>query len=81
LPIFRHALHDSADVGQEAHVEHSIRFVEDGEADIVESNGALFQVINESAWGSDQNVGASSDLLDLSVHGCAADQNGGLNLE
>ena len=49
LPVGRKKLQDAGDVGQEAHVEHAVGFVEHDHLDLRELHGLLFDVIEKTS--------------------------------
>ena len=67
-------LADALDVGNEAHVEHPVGFVDHQELDAVQHELAAFEVIEEPARRGDDHIGAAIDLDRLVVKGDAADQ-------
>ena len=52
VPVARAAVEDAPHVGQKAHVEHPVGFVEDEESDVVQLAGALLEMIEQAgpAW-------------------------------
>lgn len=53
---------DSSNLRLETHVEHSIGFVEDQESDIGKADSTSLDQVDQSAWGSREDVTASFDL-------------------
>ena len=51
VPRTRALLNDPAHIGQKAHVEHSVRFIEDEESNAVEPAGPLVEQIEQAPWG------------------------------
>ena len=74
LPGERDHLADALDVGDEAHVEHAVGFVDDEDLDAVEQQLAALAMVEQAAGRGDQHVGAALELLVLLVEGDAADQ-------
>ncbi len=74
LPRERHHFADLLDVGDEAHVEHAIRFVDDQNLDAGEQQLPALVLIEEAAGGRDQDIDAAGELHVLVVVGYAADQ-------
>ena len=70
----RDHLADALDVGDEAHVEHAVGFVDDEDLDAVEQQLAALAMVEQAAGRGDQHVGAALELLVLLVEGDAADQ-------
>ncbi len=62
------------DVGNEAHVEHAVGFVDDEDLDAHQHDPAAPEVIEQAARRGDQHVDAAVELLDLVVQRHAADQ-------
>jgi hypothetical protein len=58
LSGFGNLLQDSADGGEETHIEHAVGFVEDEHFDAVERAVALLHQIKESAWGGHEDINA-----------------------
>ena len=56
LALVRQELDDAPNVGDEAHVEHAVRFVEHQDLDARQIDGALLRVIEQAAGRRDQNV-------------------------
>jgi hypothetical protein len=74
LPGERDELDDPLDVGNEAHVEHPVGFVDDQKFDAGHQQLAAFRVVEQAAGRGDQHVGAALKLAILFVKGNAADQ-------
>ena len=60
LALARQQLDHAADVGDEAHVEHAIRFVEHQDLHLRQIDRALLRVIEQPARRCDQDVGAAA---------------------
>ena len=77
LTFPRQALHDAADVGHEAHVQHPVGLVEDEEFDLVELDGLLLEVIEQPPRSGHDDLHAAAQFLDLwlDVH-AAIDRRG-----
>ena len=65
LAGFGESIDDAADLRKEAHIEHAIDFIEDEVLDIVEVGGAVFDEIEESTWGGDEDIDALLKKLAL----------------
>ncbi len=63
---------DLADVGDKAHVKHSVGFIEDKGLNCGEVDVALIAEVHESAGRGDEDVDASSEVTDLRGLGDAA---------
>ena len=74
LPREGEEFDDPLDVGDEAHVEHAVGLVDDENLNAGQKQPAAFEMIEQSAGGCDQHVGAARDDLVLLVEGHAADQ-------
>ena len=69
----RHQLADALDVGDEAHVEHAVGFVDDQQFDAGEQQAAAFGMIEQPTGGGDQHVDAAGELGVLIAERHAAD--------
>ena len=67
---------DAADVGEEAHVEHAVGFVEDEDFQAVQAGVGLAEMIEEPAGGGDEDFGAGAEGVGLLTHAHAADDGG-----
>ena len=74
LPRERDQLADAFDVGNEAHVQHAVGFVDDQQFDAGEQQPAAFGVVEQPAGGCDQDVDAARQLGVLVAERDAADQ-------
>ena len=74
LPREGNQFADAFDVGNEAHVEHAVGFVDDKEFNAGEQQSAAFGMIEQPAGGRDQNVDAARQLGVLVAERDAADQ-------
>ena len=70
----RHQLADAFDVGNEAHVQHAVGFVDDQQFDAGEQQSAAFGVVEQAAGGCDQHVDAAGQFGVLVAERDAADQ-------
>ena len=65
----RQQRHDPLDVGDEAHVEHAIGFVEHEDLDLAEVHALVLDVVQQAARGRDEDLDASAHdrqlLLDV----------------
>jgi hypothetical protein len=66
---------DAIDLGLEPHVQHPVGLVEDEDLDPVELGGALLQVVDEPAGGSDEDLAAIAQRLRLTAYPHAADHH------
>ena len=76
LLLGRGQLEDPLDVGNEAHVEHAIRFVDHEDLHSGQEQLAPFEVVQQPTGGRDQDVNAAIELEFLVVEGDPADQQG-----
>ncbi len=67
LTLLRQHLEDAADVMDEAHVQHPVRFVEHQDFQVVEAHRFLLIEIQQPAGGRHQDVHATAELVDLRV--------------
>ena len=74
LPRERHQLADAFDVGNEAHVEHAVGFVDDQQFNAGEQQPAALGMVEQPAGGSDQDVDAARQFEVLVAERDAADQ-------
>ena len=80
LPRERHQLADALDVGDEAHVEHAVGFVDDEKLDAGHQQPAALGMIEQAARRRDQHVDAAGELAVLVVKRNAADDEGDVEL-
>ena len=77
LPLFGTLEEDAADIGKETHVEHAVGLIEHDIAGEVEAEGALAEVIQESARGGDHDIDAIGEGFALgTVTDAAVDEAG-----
>jgi len=74
----RKALYDPADIRQEAHVEHVIRFVKDQDLNLGQIQGTAVNVIQEPPRASGDDVDPITEELYLSIDIDAAVNGGAL---
>jgi hypothetical protein len=77
LPVLRAALDDAFHVGQEAHVEHPVHFVEHEDGEGVEAQFAGVEKIHQAADGGDDDVHAGAQVAALFAVADAAVDDGG----
>ena len=65
LPIFRGPAEDLVDLRRKSAIEHLISFIENQEADPVQYKRTLLIEIGDAARGTDHDLGAPTELLDL----------------
>ena len=70
----RHELADALDVGDEAHVEHAVGFVDDQQLDAGQQQPAALEMVEQAARRCDQHVDAARQLGVLVVERDAADE-------
>ena len=76
----RDQLGDALDIGDEAHVEHAVGFVDDEDFDAGHQELAALAMVEQAAGRADQHIGAAFELAVLFVEGDAADQEGDVEL-
>ena len=74
LPRERDQLADAFDVGNEAHVQHAVGFVDHQQFDAGEQQAAALGMVEQPARGCDQHVDAARQLGVLVAERDAADQ-------
>ena len=67
---------DALDIGDKAHIEHPVGFVDDQDADIREEDLAAFEQVEEAARRRDQHIDAAVEFALLVAKALAADQEG-----
>jgi hypothetical protein len=63
LPILRTFLHDAFHIGQEAHVEHPVDFVEHEDVDIRQRAVALLQMVQQAPRRRRQDVHTATQIV------------------
>ena len=63
----------TADVADEAHVEHAVGLVEDEDLDPRQVDGALAEVVEQAAGRRDEDLGTGAQRADLRVEADAAE--------
>ncbi len=58
LAFGRHVFEDALHVGQEAHIEHAVGFIEHQDLDTLELGIALVEMIEQAAGAGDQDLDA-----------------------
>ena len=69
----RKVLQDPADVRQEPHVEHPVRFVEDEDLEPLELRVGEAEVVEQTAGRRDEDVDAGAEGVLLRAHADAAE--------
>ncbi len=72
LTLVRQRLHDAADIGDEAHVEHAIRFIQHQQLQGAQGQCPLGQQIQQAARGGDQDVDPELDGVQVRLDADAA---------
>ena len=65
---------DALDVGDEAHVEHAVGFVDDEDLDAGHQQAAAFEMVEQAAGRCDEDVDAAREFRVLVAEGEAADE-------
>jgi len=85
LPLLRKAAQDTPDVGQEPHVQHHVRLVEDEHLNGRQVDGPLGHMVEQTARARDHDVHTAPQGIDLRVDADAAverlDRQAGLPAE
>ncbi len=68
LAMRRQQVDDALQVGQEAHVEHAVGFVQHQHAHLRQVHAALLHVIEQAARRGNEDLHAAAQLLGLRVH-------------
>src|SRR5579871_584679 len=63
----RNKLADAFDVRDEAHIQHAISFIDDEKLDAGHQQPASLEMIEQAAWGRDQDIDATHELAVLVV--------------
>jgi hypothetical protein len=74
LPQGRQHADDLLDIGDEAHVEHAVGFVDHQQAGLGQQQAAALEQVDQPARGRDQHVDAAIQRVLLLGHALAADQ-------
>jgi len=74
LADLRQQADDALDIGDEAHVQHAVRLVDDEDLHIAQQDLAALEEIEHAARGGDEHIDAAVELLQLLDEGFAADQ-------
>jgi hypothetical protein len=72
---------DTANVRQEAHVEHAVRFVEDNHLDVTQVDLLATQMIEKSTRRRNQEVEAGRQAARLRLHSSAAENDGAAHVQ
>jgi hypothetical protein len=80
VPRARAFFHDVPHVGQKSHVEHPVSFVEDEKLNLVQTQRALLQMIEQSSGRGDDSVGAGFQFVVLFSVTDAAEDDGGFQI-
>jgi hypothetical protein len=68
----REGSEDPAHVGQEAHVEHAVGFIQDDDFDLAEVNLTLAHQVEQAAGAGDDDIDAGAQAFDLWTEADAA---------
>ena len=72
----RQGIDDPAHVADEAHVEHAVGLIEDGDLNIAQAHFPLAHQVEQPTGGGYEDIRASTQGLDLRAGGDAADDDG-----
>ena len=67
-----HLVQKLGDIVDEAHVQHPVRLIQDGGADLVDAHRAPLEVVPQAAGGGDDDLGPLFQRVDLLADGLAA---------
>ena len=81
LAAAREQADDAFDIGDEAHVEHAVGFVDDEQLGVRQQDAAAFDEVDEAAGGGDEHVDAAGERVLLIRHAFAADDEDVVELE
>ncbi len=81
LPLGLEVVDDGLDLGQEAHVEHAVCFVEDEDEDLVELDVSALDEVVQSAGRGDEQVCTSREVVALGVRVCASVDAGDVEVD
>ena len=76
LPFRRQMPEHAADVGEEAHVQHAVGFIEDEDLEPLELRVAVLEVIEQTSGRGDDDVDAAAEGVLLRPHADAAVDRG-----
>lgn len=76
----RNELGDALDIGNEAHVQHAVGFIDDEDFDAGHQQLAALAMVQQAARRADQHIGATFQLAILFIERNAADQQGNVEL-
>ena len=76
LLLFGQAVQDTADVLEEAHVQHLVRLVQHHGGDLVHPDGAVLHVVHQPPGGGHHDLRVPFQRLDLGPHGLPAVDGG-----
>jgi hypothetical protein len=79
LASFWNFLDDFANIGEEAHIEHAIGFIEYEDFDGIEGAESLLHEVEESAGGGDEDIDAGFEGAGLWILSDAAVDDGDAN--
>lgn len=72
LTVLLKLLGDGFDLGDETHVEHTVSFVEDEEADFMETDAVFLHKVNKTTRSGNENIATSVKFLFLSPGACSS---------
>jgi hypothetical protein len=80
VALARAFVHDAAHVGEKAHVEHAVGFVEHEVLDVIELAGAAFDVVEQTTGSGDDDVEAGAEGIHLAAITDATVKNRGAEI-
>ena len=73
LPLARQQADDALDIGDEAHVQHAVGFVDHQDLGVGQQDRAALEHVDQAAGGGDQHIDAAHQHVLLIGHALAAD--------
>jgi len=81
VALFGQFSENALDVGEEAHVQHAVRFVQHKLLDFIEREVPLFHQVHQASGGGHDERGAAAERFHLGVLADAAEDHGKRNAE
>ena len=81
LPAGRHEAHDPLHIGEEAHVEHAVGFIEDEVGEVAKVDEALRVQVEQPSGRGDEHIDAAAERIHLGADAHTAEDDGGLDGE
>ena len=81
LPVCRHQAHDPLHIGEEAHVEHAVGFIEDEVGEVAKVDEALRVQVEQASGRGDEDIDAAAQCIHLGADANTAEDDRGLDGE